>query len=354
MASQLPFSGRAPSRSRIGRGGSLSRGIGLVALAAAAWGSAPSLAYAGVNLAGAEFGEVASGRLGVFGKDYTYPTAEEVRYFRRKGMNVFRIPFRWERLQPQPGAALDPAEASRLRAVVREVLAAGAVAILDPHNFARYYGKTIGGPDVPISAFADLWAHLAKEFARSDRVWFGLMNEPHDMPTETWLRAANAALTAIRSAGAKNLVLVPGNHWSGAHSWTTSDNARWMAQVRNPGRHFAYEVHQYLDRDSSGTHAEVVSPTIGPERLAAFTAWCRERGAKAFLGETAAPATAEGRAAIRNLLLHLKENSDVWLGFAWWAAGPWWGDSMFSLEPKDGKDRPQMEYLREFLRPGKG
>jgi endoglucanase len=50
-----------------------------------------------VNLAGADFGE---GNLpGTFDVDYTYPTFEEVDYFVGKGMNVFRIPFRWERLQ---------------------------------------------------------------------------------------------------------------------------------------------------------------------------------------------------------------------------------------------------------------
>ena len=55
------------------------------------------LRFTGVNLAGADFGE---GQLpGTFGKHYTYPTAEEVDYFTAKGMNVFRLPFRWERLQ---------------------------------------------------------------------------------------------------------------------------------------------------------------------------------------------------------------------------------------------------------------
>lgn len=326
----------------------------LSVLVCALWEAAGPIPYAGVNLAGAEFGQVAPRRLGTFGRDYTYPTAQEVAHFVSRGMNLFRIPFRWERLQPQLNRPFDREESARLQAIVRAATSAGAVAVLDPHNYARYYGKTIGDPEVPVSAFADLWRRLAREFGSNPKVWFGLMNEPHDMPTESWLRAANAALEAIRSAGAKNLVLVPGNHWSGAHSWTTSDNARWMAQVRDPGRNFAYEVHQYLDRDSSGTHAEVVSPTVGAERLAAFTEWCRKRGAKAFLGETAVPATEEGRVAIRNLLLHLRQNADVWLGFAWWAAGPWWGDYMFSLEPKDGRDRPQMEYLREFLRPGKG
>lgn len=54
-------------------------------------------ALSGVNLAGAEFG--GNSIPGVFGTDYIYPLEEEVDYFVGKGMNVFRIPFRWERLQ---------------------------------------------------------------------------------------------------------------------------------------------------------------------------------------------------------------------------------------------------------------
>ena len=37
----------------------------------------------------------------------------------------------------------------------------------------------------------------------------------------------------------------------------------------------SFEVHQYLDKDSSGSHPEVVSATVGVERLRAFTDWCR-------------------------------------------------------------------------------
>jgi len=39
----------------------------------------------------------------------------------------------------------------------------------------------------------------------------------------------------------------------------------------------------------------------------------------------------------------------VWIGFTWWAAGPWWGEYMFTLEPKQGVDRPQMRLLLPYL-----
>jgi len=52
--------------------------------------------YTGVSLAGAEFG---SNLPGEYGTDYIYPIKDEVDYFTSKGMNIFRLPFLWERLQ---------------------------------------------------------------------------------------------------------------------------------------------------------------------------------------------------------------------------------------------------------------
>ncbi len=202
--------------------------------------------------------------------------------------------------------------------------------------------------------FADFWGRLAKEFADDPLVWFGLVNEPHDMPTKQWFDAANAAIAAIRQAGAKNLVLVPGNAWTGAHSWTSNSygggsNAQHVLEVKDPLDHWIIEVHQYLDADSSGTKREVVSATIGSERLKAFVAWCREHHKQAFLGEFGVPATPLSEQALTDMLRSMERDRDVWQGWTWWAAGAWWGDYMFSIEPKDGKDRPQMELAAAVL-----
>jgi endoglucanase len=87
-------------------------------------------------------------------------------------------------------------------------------------------------------------------------VIFGLMNEPHSMATELWLNNANAAIAAIRSTGAENLVLVPGNAWTGAHSWNSNwygtPNSTVMLNITDSLNNYAYEVHQYLDSNSSG------------------------------------------------------------------------------------------------------
>ena len=71
----------------------------------------PSGALLEVNLIGADFG--AAGQ-NVYGKDYTYPTASELDYFKAQGLDLIRLPFKWERMQPTLGGALDPTELGRL------------------------------------------------------------------------------------------------------------------------------------------------------------------------------------------------------------------------------------------------
>ena len=316
---------------------------------------AKPLPYTGTSIAGGEFFDPVKTPNPVYGKDFSYPTADEFRYFASNGMNVFRIPFLWETLQPVPKQPFRPEEIMRLQAVVALATSQGLTVLLDPHNYARYDGKIVGGPDIGDDALADFWGRMAQAFKSNKHVWFGLMNEPHDMPTAQWLGAANAAIAAIRAAKAHNLILVPGNAWTGAGSWLGTwyggANGVVMLGVRDPENHYVFEVHQYLDPDGSGTHPEISSPTLGVERLKAFTAWCRLHKKRAFLGEFAVPATPDGRAALDAMLTDMERSPDVWLGYTWWAAGSRWGEYMFTLEPKNGVDRPQMAWLRPHLQP---
>ncbi len=303
------------------------------------------LAFTGVNIAGGEFGNPKPGERSTYDKNFTYPTVAEMDYFVSKGANVIRFPFQWPILQPEANGPLDPTELERYKKVVTTATGKGLTVLLDPHNYARYYDKVIGGPDVPDAVFADFWGKMAFQFKDNPKVWFGLMNEPHDMPTGQWFDAANAAVAAIRKAGAKNLILVPGNGWTSAQGWAANGNDVAMLKLKDPANHYVFEVHFYFDSDSSGSKPMVTSPTIGVERLKDFTLWCRKNHVRGFLGEFGAVDSPEAATAVDATLTFMEKNPDVWIGYTWWSAGPWWGDYMFSVEPKNGQDRPQMAYL---------
>ncbi len=307
--------------------------------------------YRGVNLSGAEFGSALPGREYY---DYTWPSTSEVDYFVAKGMNTFRVNFMWERVQPTAKGALAPAYTAKLDALVAYATSKRAAVLLNPQNFARYYGVTVGSAQVPSAVFADFWRRLALRYRANPRVMFGLVNEPHDIPTEQWVSAANAAIAAIRATGAKNTVLVPGNAWTGAHSWNDSwygtPNAVAMLKVVDPGNNMLFEAHQYLDSNSGGQSGACVSATIGRRRLAPFIGWLRANGRKGFLGELAGGNNATCNAAITDMLNAVSEASDVLKGWLWWGGGPWWPTSYpFALDPRSGVDAPQMSLLTPRL-----
>ncbi len=308
--------------------------------------------YRGVNLAGAEFG---FNRLpGEFGVDYIYPGAEDVAFFVDRGANTVRLPFLWERLQPSLGQEFDPDEQARLEAFVATARAQGAKVVLDPHNYARYHDSLIGSTEAPTAAFDDLWTRLATMFGDDPGVVFGLMNEPYDMAAEVWLEQANSAIAAIRATGAHNLILVPGTQYTGAHSWLAdwygTPNGEVMDGVVDPLNNYSIEVHQYLDEDSSGTSPVCVGPTIGSQRLTDFTSWLRDHGQTAFLGEFGGGDDPVCLQAIDDMLTFVEANSDVWLGWTYWAAGPWWGEDPLEIQPGPaGEVDPQVLVLDRFL-----
>lgn len=205
--------------------------------------------------------------------------------------------------------------------------------MLDPHNFGRYYNDII----TDVSGFGSWWSTVAKRFADNELVIFDTNNEYHDMENSLVKNLNQAAIDAIRDAGATSqYIFVEGNSWSGAWTWVSSGNGDSLKDLTDPQDKIIYEMHQYLDSDGSGTSEACVSSTIGEERLKEATAWLKANNKKGILGETAGGANSQCKEAVNGELQHLLDNSDVWTGWLWWAAGPWWGDYMYSIEPTSG------------------
>jgi len=296
----------------------------------------------GINLAGGEFGSKVPG---TYGKDYIYPSHSDIDYYASKGMEAFRLPFLWERIQHSKFGALDSAEVGRIQHVVDYANSKGIKVILDMHNYGSGFGHAIGSSETPNKAFADVWGKLANQFS-DDNVMYGLMNEPHNQNATQWIASANSAIDAIRHAGAHQRILVPGAYWDNASSWVSSDNDRVVGGgVRDPGNNYAFEVHQYLDANGSGTGKDVVSENIGVERIQAITKWAEDTGHDLFLGEVGVGRDQKSLTALDKMLDYMEQHQDAWDGASYWAGGPWWGDYMYSADPQAGVDKPQMAVL---------
>ncbi|KAJ5930628.1 endo-beta-1-4-glucanase B [Penicillium verhagenii] len=291
---------------------------------------ASSFVWFGASESGGEFG---SGDIpGALGTDYIWPDTSTIQTLRNAGMNIFRVPFLMERLVPGTlTSALNETYFEGLQSTVEFITSTGAYAIVDPHNYGRYYGDII----TSTSDFAAFWTTVSTQFASNSKVIFDTNNEFNTEDQTLVLDLNQAAINAIRAAGATSqYIFVEGNSWSGAWTWTSVNTN--LVSLTDPNNKIVYEMHQYLDSDGSGTSDVCVNTTIGQNRVESATEWLQSNGKLGFLGEFAGGANSVCESAVTGMLTYLQDNSDVWLGASWWAAGPWWGDYIFSMEPPSG------------------
>ncbi|KAL2107998.1 hypothetical protein VUR80DRAFT_4414 [Thermomyces stellatus] len=294
------------------------------------------LQFTGVNVAGGEFGNM--NLPGELNTDYVWPDKTALDTLFNDGMNIFRVAMMMERAIPdQMTGSINETYFEGFEDAINYITGKGAYAVVDPHNFGRYYDQII----TDTAGFEAWWKTIAARFADNELVIFDTNNEYHDMDNQLVADLNQAAVNGIRDAGATSqFIFLEANSWSGAWHFVDSGSAEAMKDITDPsdetGSKIFYELHQYLDEDGSGTSEPCVSGTIGSERLDLATPWFRENGKKAVLGETAGASNPTCIEALKDELQYIVDNSDVWTGHLLWAAGPWWADYMFSMEPPDG------------------
>jgi hypothetical protein len=230
----------------------------------------------GVNVNGGEFGigqnlgtgsggSFSNVNRGTFGSTYHYDGQATFNFLAGRGVEVVRLPFRWERIQPAPGGALDNAELTRLRDAIGRAGAAGIQVIPTVMNYGAYWlhnpstgtgvRTPIGSAAVTEAHFVDLWQRLALALADRPNIHaWGLMNEPVAMPggAAAWERASQRAVEAVRSTGDRRRIAVPGYNWSTVSRFVeTHPGGPW---VNDPARNVVYEAHHYFNSDSSGEY----------------------------------------------------------------------------------------------------
>ncbi|KAJ7436495.1 carbohydrate-binding module family 1 protein/Glycoside hydrolase family 5 protein [Mycena galericulata] len=290
------------------------------------------LQFAGVNIAGFDFGCDTTGTctasgaypplLQYYGKD---GQGQMTHFVNDDGYNVFRLPVGWQFLVNNVLGPINQTNLAEYDALVQACLGTGAWCLIDIHNYARWNGEIIGQGGPTNAQFAQTWSEIATKYANTEKVIFGVMNEPHDIPNiELWAGSVQAAVTAIRNAGATSqMILLPGNDWTSAQTFISDGSGPALSNVTNPDGSFTnliFDVHKYLDSDNSGTNAECVTNNIA-DAWEPLTQWLRCNGRKAFNTETGGGNTASCITFMCQQIAYQAQNSDVILGYIGWAAG---------------------------------
>ncbi|KIJ59044.1 glycoside hydrolase family 5 protein [Hydnomerulius pinastri MD-312] len=295
--------------------------------------SAGKLQYAGVNIAGFDFGmdtsgdDTASSAYPPLTQYYGSDGAGQMTHFVNDDKyNIFRLPVSWQFLtNNEATGVLNETNFAEYDALVQACLTTGASCIIDIHNYARFNGDIIGQGGPSNEMFADLWSSLATYYATESKIVFGVMNEPHDLPSITiWAATVQAAVTAIRNAGATTqLILLPGDNYTSAETFVSGGSAAALATVTNPDGSFTgliMDVHKYLDSDNSGTNSACVTNNID-DAWEPLSQWLRCNGRQALNTETGGGDVASCETYMCQQIQYQAENSDVILGYVGWAAG---------------------------------
>jgi endoglucanase len=149
---------------------------------------ATKVQYAGVNIAGFDFGCTTDGKCALSGTNKPYNVVSggtaigQMNHFvKDDSLNAFRLPVGWQfLLNDQLGGQLNANNFQQYDSLVQGCLKSGAsLCILDIHNYARWNGGIVGQGGPTNAQLADVWKQLAQKYGSQSKIVFGVMNEPH-------------------------------------------------------------------------------------------------------------------------------------------------------------------------------
>ncbi|KAJ6789533.1 hypothetical protein PWT90_03114 [Aphanocladium album] len=260
--------------------------------------------WAGINLFGL------ANDVSIFGSAYTsfinleceptfdsYPFLDDLSHYeawKQEGFNLFRTAIAWQHAQTELGGALNETNMQHVDKLVDAITDDGGKAILDIHNYARWYCAIIGQPEnsfqnpntsVTNAHFSDLWVKLASRYRANPNVIFQLMNEPHDIDIMKWRETSQEAILGIRTVAQNNTILVSGTQFARLVDWKAFSMAGvGPGLVSDPANKLMFDFHQYFD-GLSGAYG-VCEPWSGYyEQFQQVTDILRAAGAQGMLTE---------------------------------------------------------------------
>lgn len=268
-------------------------------------------------------------------------------------------------MQPTLNGALDAIQLGYMDTFIAAARARNVRVVLDQQNFDRYRIQRTPPPaydpsqnivvgstaSVPITAFADFWRRMAAHYASETAIaGYDLTNEPNNTGGR-WPATAQAAVTAIRQVDTVHTIIVEGENYAAASTWTTYNE---NLHISDPANNLVYSAHEYFDASAAGEYngsydAEGAYPTLGVDRAMPFVDWLQRHGFRGYFGEYGVPNDdARWLVVLDNFLTYI---DNAGLDGTYWAGGPFLDGYRLSINPNPGtgQDAPQMATLMQHL-----
>jgi endoglucanase len=325
-------------------------------------GSGKSSILKGINLSGF------SDR----GRFYHPAPHAQMDFYHAKGMNFFRIPIWWDRLQPTVNTSFDAAVWSEAQDVIAYGLSLGCTVMISNHCMGGRgvsgANHKLGDPQLPYAALADFWTRIAAAYKGEPQVWFDLLNEPeglpangHPTPTDALVSIYNETITAIRGKGATNLIVLEGNGWNNAKSFNQNpwynlgttpptSGAAFATGISDAASNWCVSCHNYPDA-MHGRGGSAIDATILRTQFQNVMDWSAETKIKVICGEwSVIAADPNGKAVTTDYLDWLEANQDKVLAWSWWQGREkaWEGDA-FTIFSDDAPEDMRWAWLKPYL-----
>jgi hypothetical protein len=275
-------------------------------------------------------------RSGLEGTAADPPTAEDIAHAKGWGANVIRLPL-GEQFLLTSSCNYESGYLAEIDNAVDLVTRLGMVALLDLHtNSLTNCGSYGQQPMADYPGSISFWKELAGRYQHNPLVAFDLYNEPHDISDDVWRSGGSVTwhgtrftaagmqqmYDAVRSTGARNLVIVTGNGWGN----------RWPATAPLPGYNIVYGAHAYTCQVSPPPDCANPAP-YDPSQ---FFQWWVEPGASVPVAVTEFgwPDPSDGR-YLTAVINFARAQGWGWTVYTWGDAN--WGP--FSLLATAGRGR---------------
>jgi endoglucanase len=212
---------------------------------------------------------------------------------RQAGFDAVRIPIRWS---AHAGArapyTIDEKFFQRVDWAIEQALSRKLVALINLHHYEELFTQ----PDDHEARFLGIWEQIAARYQKhSDRLYFELLNEPHDkLDAARWNALARAGLGVVRKTNPRRIVIIGPTQWNSIGQIDTlelpADDPWLIATVHyyspfeftHQGAEWAPDSARWLGRQWTGTPPE--QQAIEKDFDAAAR-WGKEHHRPIYLGE---------------------------------------------------------------------